>query len=100
MRSLGGATVVDTKIGLTIYLLKPEKVAAFDGELKPGRDVRPLSPPLDAELIPLPSAIVEPPWVGVIRGALLHSVGLGLNSQSAACFILSGRASNTFLLTF
>jgi hypothetical protein len=35
--------VVDTKIGLTIYLLKPDKVAAFEGELKPGRDVRPLA---------------------------------------------------------
>ena len=76
--------MVDTKIGLTIYLLKPDMVAAFESELKPGRDVRPLAPPLDGEFIPLPSAIGEPSWVGVIRGALQNSVGLALNSQSPA----------------
>ena len=49
--------MVDAKIGLTIYLLKPDKVAAFEDELKPGRDVRPLAEPLDGEFIPLPSAV-------------------------------------------
>ena len=56
--------MVDTKIGLTIYLLKPDKVAALEGELKPGRDVRPLAPPLDGEFISFPSAIGEPLWLG------------------------------------
>jgi hypothetical protein len=58
------------KIGLTVYLLRPDKVAAFDGELKnAGTDVRPLAA-LDGEFVPLPSAVGEPPWVGVIRSAL------------------------------
>ncbi len=92
--------MVDTKIGLTIYLLKPDKVAAFESELKAGRDVRPLAPPLDGEFIPLPSTMGEPSWVGVIRGALQNSVGLTLNSQSPAGLLLVRRASNTFVLSF
>jgi len=92
--------VVDTKIGLTIYLLKPDKVAPFESELKPGRDVRPLAQPLDGEFIPLPSTIGEPSWVGVIRGALQNSVGLALNSQSPAGLLVVRRASNTFVLSF
>ena len=92
--------MVDTKIGLTIYLLKPDKVAAFEGELKPGRDARPLAQPLDGEFIPLPSAIGEPSWVGVIRGVLQNSAGLALNSQSPAGLLVVRRASNTFVLSF
>jgi uncharacterized protein (TIGR04141 family) len=92
--------VVDTKIGLTIYLLKHDKVAAFEEELKPGRDVRPLAPPLDGEFIPLPSAIGEPAWVGVIRGALQNSVGLALSSQSPAGLLVIRRPPNTFVISF
>ena len=92
--------MVDAKIGLTIYLLKPDKVAAFEDELKPGRDVRPLAEPLDGEFIPLPSAVGEPSWVGVIRGALQNSDGLALNSQSPAGLLVIRRGSNTFALSF
>jgi hypothetical protein len=92
--------VADTKLGLTIYLLKPDQVAAFEADVKPGRDVRPLAEPLDGEFIPLPSAIGEPAWVGVVRGALQDSAGLSLTSQSPAGLLITRRGPNTFVLSF
>ena len=89
----------DATIGLTIYLLKPDKVEAFENELKSGRDVRPLAEPLDGEFIPLPSAVGEPSWVGVIRRALQNSDGLALTSQSQAGLLVIRRGSNTFALS-
>lgn len=89
------------KISLTVYLLRPDKVAAFEGELKkPGRDVRPLSAPLDGEFIPLPSAVGEPPWAGVIRSAVQNPAGLTLLAQSPAGLMIVRRGANTFVVSF
>lgn len=92
--------MADIKLGFTIYLLKPDQVAAFEADIKPGRDVRPLAEPLDGEFIPLPSVIGEPAWVGVVRGALQNSAGLALTSQSPAGLLIVRRGPNTFVLSF
>jgi uncharacterized protein (TIGR04141 family) len=88
------------KIGLTVYLLKPDKVAAFEDELKkPGTVVRPLSA-LDGEFLPLPSAVGEPAWVGVIRSALQNPAGLALPGQSPAGLLIVRRGVKTFVVSF
>ena len=93
--------MADAKIGLTIHLLKPDKVASFDSALKkPGQDIRPLAAPLDGEFIALPSAPGEPPWVDVVRSALQNSGGLTLDSQSPAGLLVVRRDGNTFVLSF
>jgi uncharacterized protein (TIGR04141 family) len=92
--------VAETKIGLTIYLLKPDQVAAFEADIKTGRDVRALAEPLDGEFIALPSAVGEPVWVGVVRGVLQNSAGLALTSQSPAGLLVIRRGPNTFVLSF
>src|SRR5258708_374102 len=97
----GSVRMEKQKIGLTVYLLRPDKVGAFEGELKkPGRDVRPLSAPLDGEFIPLPSAVGEPPWVGVIRSAVQNPAGLTLLAQSPAGLMIVRRGANTFVVSF
>jgi uncharacterized protein (TIGR04141 family) len=93
--------VADAKIGLTIHLLKPDKVASFEDALKKGhQDIRPLVAPLDGEFIPLPSQPGEPPWVDAIRSVLQDPNGLTLDSQSPAGLLVIRRASNTFVLSF
>jgi uncharacterized protein (TIGR04141 family) len=93
--------VADAKIGLTIHLLKPDKVANFDSVLKkPGQDIRPLAAPLDGEFIPLPSETGEPSWVDAVRSVLQNSGGLTLESQSPAGLLVVRRGDNTFVLSF
>jgi uncharacterized protein (TIGR04141 family) len=93
--------VADAKIGLTIHLLKPDKVASFDDALKKGHhDTRPLAAPFDGEFIPLPSQPGEPPWVEAVRSVLQNSNALTLDSQSPAGLLVVRRSANTFVLTF
>jgi uncharacterized protein (TIGR04141 family) len=93
--------MADSKIGLTIYLLKADKLANFDQALrKPGIDIRPLAAPLDGEFIALPSELGEPAWANYIRSALQDPNGLPLESQSPAGLLVVRRGANTFVLTF
>lgn len=91
----------DQKVGLTIYLLRPDKLAVFESELKkPGTDVRPLSAPLDGEFIPLPSVVGEPSWVRVVRSVLQNPAGLTLGAQSPAGLLTVRRGAKTFVVSF
>jgi uncharacterized protein (TIGR04141 family) len=92
--------VADAKIGLTIYLLKPDRVAAFEADVKPGNTVRALAAPLDGEFIQLPSTIGEPIWADAVRGAVQNSAGLNFDSQSAAGLLVVRRGANTFVVSF
>jgi uncharacterized protein (TIGR04141 family) len=93
--------VADAKIGLTIHLLKPDKVASFDAALKKGHhDMRPLAAPLDGEFIPFPSDEDPPPWVEAVSTVLQNSNALDLDSQSPAGLLVVRRSVNTFVLSF
>lgn len=92
--------MADAKIGLTIYLLKMDKVASFESELKkPGQDVRPVAAPLDGEFLSLPSAPGEPPWVDSIRSALQNSGELTLDSHSPVGLLVVRRGGKAKVLT-
>ena len=89
------------KVGLTIYLLKPDMVEAFEKKVKEGREVRRLAEPLDGEFIVFPPAAREPAWVDVVRSVLQEPAGLGtLNAQSPAGLLVVKRGEDTFVVCF
>jgi len=91
----------DHKIGLSVYLLRPEKVKDFESNLKkPGTDVRPLASPLDGEFISLPSEPDEPGWVGAVRSALYNPDGLTLEAQTPGGLMVLRQGTNTFVVAF
>ncbi len=91
----------DQKIGLTIFLLRPDQVAAFEKELLgAGQGVLPLAEPLDGVFLPLPSGSGEPRWVSVIRSALQVSTALTLNAQFPSGLLVVRRAGKSFVLSF
>ncbi len=70
------------KIGLTVYLLKPDKVEAFQHEVMRNREVRRLAEPLDGEFIMFPSTSRQPAWVDVVRSVLQDPAQFELWAQS------------------
>ncbi|HEV2379016.1 MAG TPA: TIGR04141 family sporadically distributed protein [Terriglobia bacterium] len=90
----------EAKTRLTIYLIRPDQVGAFEEEhKKPGGDIRALVD-LDGEFLPFPSAASEPPWVAVIRSALKDPTELALTGQSPAGLLVVRRQANTFVMSF
>ena len=88
-------------IGLTIFLLKTDQVAAFESGIgKNSKDVRPLLPPIDAELIPFPSAVGPPEWAEILLPQLQNPIGLTLDSQSPAALLIVRRPPHTFVISF
>ena len=88
-------------IGLTIFLLKPDQVAAFESGIgKSAKDVRPLSPPLDGELIPFPSEEGQPEWAEILQSQLQNPAGLTLHAQSPAALLIVRRLPQTFVVSF
>ena len=69
------------KIGLSVYLLKADRIAAFEAEIKRGREVRPLAPPLNGEFIIFPAESKEPRWVNAVRTVLQDPSGFALMGQ-------------------
>src|SRR5437879_401284 len=90
----------ETKLNLTIYLLKPDKVAAFEKELIEGKANYPLLPPFDGYFRPLTSAVGEPRWATVIRSSVQNPVDFTLNAQSPAGILVVRRDGKTFVITF
>ncbi len=88
------------KIGLTIYLLKPEMVTNFE-KLKEGRTVLQLALPLDGEFVVFPPSANEPAWVDTVRSALKEPTALNtLNAQSPSGLLIVKREENTFIVSF
>ena len=54
----------DPNIGLTVFLLKPDQVAAFEKKLLgPNQEIIPLSDPLEGNFLPFTAVGGEPRWV-------------------------------------
>jgi uncharacterized protein (TIGR04141 family) len=89
------------KIGLTIYLLKPTKVATCTEEVTRGRAARPLLPPLNGEFILFPPASREPAWVEEVRSIMQEPAVLGdLRAQSPGGLLIVRRDESTFVISF
>src|ERR1700730_17220189 len=88
------------KIGLTVYLLKPDKVTTFQDEVMRDREVRRLAEPLDGEFIMFPSARRQPVWVDVVRSVLQDPPQFELWGQSPAGLLVIRREADTFVISF
>ena len=89
------------RLGLTIYLIKPEMVGTFEDAIRKGRDVLPLKAPLDGEFIVFPPAARKPAWVDVVRSVLQDGTQLPeLNSQSPGGLLVVRREKDTFVVSF
>jgi uncharacterized protein (TIGR04141 family) len=87
-------------ISLTIYLLRPDRVAVFEKEILAGRQVFPLAPPLEGIFLPIPSTPHEPPWVDVVRSSLQTPSLLSMDAQTPAGLLVVHRGNGTFVVTF
>jgi len=87
-------------VPLSIYLLRPDRVSAFEKAIAVGANALPLRPPLDGYAIALQSAEREPPWVPVIQSVLQDATGFSLIGQSPAAMVVVRQDGKTFVLTF
>jgi uncharacterized protein (TIGR04141 family) len=93
--------MTNKKLPLTIFLLKPDRVALFEKELAGAGQIRlMLSEPLDGYVLSLPASANEPQWVPVIQSALQNPAALSALGMSPAALVVVRRNGNTFVLTF
>ncbi len=93
--------MVDQKLPLSIYLLRADRVEAFERKLLGvGQAILPLIEPFDGFVLPLRNRETTPEWVTVLKSALQNPNGLSLTGQSAAALLVVRHAGKTFVLTF
>jgi uncharacterized protein (TIGR04141 family) len=90
-----------TKLPLSIYLLKQDRVSVFERELHVNAQTAlPLAPPLDGYVLPLPVNQTVPRWVDALNSLLQNPAALSLTGASPAALMLVRRGPETFVLTF
>jgi uncharacterized protein (TIGR04141 family) len=87
-----------TKIGLTIFLVKPDQVDGFERKHLNSGGV-PLAAPFDGFFVPLTSRGQEPSWVDEIRAIVAGGLP-PMHSQSPAGLLVVRRSGRTFVITF
>lgn len=93
--------MTDQKLPLTIFLLKPNRVALFEKELGgPDQTRLLLSEPLDGYVLSFPPTTGEPQWVSVIQSAMQNPTELSAQGMSPAALVVVRRNGNTFVVTF
>lgn len=93
--------MTDQKLPLTIFLLRPDRVALFEKELAgPGQSRLPLAAPLDGYVLSFPPTAGEPKWVSVVQSAMENPATLSAVGMSPAALALIRRNGNTFVLPF
>src|ERR1700674_2302554 len=89
------------KLPLSIYLLKQDRVSAFEKDLHVNAQTAlPLAPPLDGYVLPLPVNQTVPKWVGVLNSVLQNPTALSLIGASPGALMVVRRGPETFVLTF
>ena len=93
--------MIDPKIGLTVFLIKPSHVAALEKALTgPGVGLIPLVPPLDGAFVPIAPIGVEPKWVDAVGSIIQAPIAVDMRSKSPAGLLLIKRPDGTFVVTF
>jgi uncharacterized protein (TIGR04141 family) len=91
----------DAKIGLTVFLVKPDQVAALEKELLgPDQIQIALREPLEGIFAPMLSSEDEPPWVQSIRSITQNPLPADMNSKSPSGLLVVKRPGGTFVLAF
>jgi uncharacterized protein (TIGR04141 family) len=89
------------KLPLSIYMLKQDRVPAFEKDLHvTAQTALPLAPPLDGYVLALAVKPTVPRWVGVLNSALQNPNALSLIGTSPAALMVVRRGPETFVLTF
>lgn len=89
------------KLPLSIYLLKQDRVSAFEKDLHiNAQSTLPLTAPLDGYVLPLPVKQTVPQWVDVLNSVLQNQTALSLTGASPAALMVVRRGPETFVLTF
>ena len=91
----------DHKIGLTVFLIKPDQVAALEKALLTlGGGLIPLTAPLDGVFVPLASFGAEPKWVEAVQSVIQAPITVDMHSKSPAGLLVVKRPTGTFIVTF
>jgi uncharacterized protein (TIGR04141 family) len=91
----------DQKLGLTVFLIKPDQVSALEKKLLgPGVRAIPVSPPLDGLFVPLSSVGAEPRWVPEVQSIIQAAITADMHSKSPAGLLVLKRQGGTFVVTF
>jgi uncharacterized protein (TIGR04141 family) len=91
----------DPKIGLTVFVIKPDQVVALEKALlTPGAGAIPLTAPLDGVFVPLAPFGAEPKCVGAVKSVIQTPITVDLHSKSPAGLLLVRRAGGTFIVAF
>jgi len=89
------------KLPLSIYMLKQDRVSAFEKQLHVTPEtILPLAAPLDGYVLPLPVKSSVPQWVSVLNSALQNPNALSLVGASPAALLVIRHGAETFVLTF
>jgi uncharacterized protein (TIGR04141 family) len=89
----------DEKLPLTIYLIKPDRVAAFEKEIS-AQSTFDLAAPLDGYVLSFPPSSGEPSWAAAIKGTLQDPTQFSAFGQSPSAIMVVRQDGNTFALTF
>lgn len=93
--------MIDQKIGLTIFLIKPSHATAFEKALiGPGTGVIPLADPLDGVFVPIAPIGTEPKWVDAVQSIIQTPIQGNMQGQSPAGLLVIKRPGGTFVVTF
>lgn len=95
-----GAPTDEPRLSLSVFLLRPDQVTAFEANVLAGEEVLPLEAPLDGFFLPLASTALEPRWVALVRRLLVPPAALNLQSQAPAGLMLIRRGARSFVITF
>jgi uncharacterized protein (TIGR04141 family) len=90
----------EQKLGLTVFLLKPNQLPRLQEVLVGGRDVFPLADPLEGFFFPMPSSSSQPSWLEPVRSILQTTNLPTLLGQSPAGVLVVLRGAKTFVVTF
>src|SRR5579862_2166365 len=88
-------------LGLTVFLIKKDQVAAFEQRFPPNDPAAlPLVGGLDGRFIPLPAAPGVPRWVSEVSSIVASGEALNMFAMSPAGLLVLPRKGRTFVVTF
>lgn len=92
--------MADQSASLSIYLLRPDRVASFEKAMSVATAGLPLAAPLDGYAIALPSIARPPEWAALIQSVLQAPSAFSLVGQSPAALVVVRQDGKTFVLSF
>src|SRR6202167_5840218 len=93
----------DRKIGLTIFLLREDRIASFREELLQPNEgaLIPLGDPLEGSFLPFPpTRDRQPDWVSAVNSLLAVPIQNEMSSRSPGGLLTVRHQNRTFVLSF